>query len=251
MELEQNSWRILVVEDDTNLAQSMVQGLREAGFALALCNDGDAASRRMQQEPFDLVILDLMLPGKSGEILLEEWHSRYKVPVIVLTARTELSDRLRCFALGAADYLPKPFWMEELLARIRTRLHLQQEKPSRLIQWADISVNLDARVVHRGSHEIVMTRSEFNVLVYLLERQGRAVSRTQIADNALTVGDVRSPRTVDGYIARLRTKLGDLAGNCLETVWGIGYRFQPVPSDTQSSPDSPPPTSVPHNGSKT
>lgn len=228
-----NPKRILVVEDDTHLAQSMVQGLKEAGFAVALSNDGDAASRRMQQESFDLVILDLMLPGKSGEMLLEEWHSRYPIPVIVLTARTELADRLRCFALGAVDYLPKPFWMQELLARVRTRLHLQLEKPSRLLQWADISVNLDARVVHRGREEILMTRSEFNVLVYLLERKGRAVSRTQIADHALTVGEPRSPRTVDGYIARLRTKLGEEAGACLETVWGIGYRFQLTHQDTE------------------
>lgn len=228
------SLRILVVEDDTTLAQSIVQGLRDASFAVALCNDGESASRRMQQESFDLVILDLMLPGKSGEELLEEWHARNNIPVIVLTARTELSDRLRCFELGAVDYLPKPFWMEELMVRIRTRLRLQDETPSRVIEWSDATVNLDARTVHRNDEELVLTRSEFNVLAYLLERSGRAVSRSQIAEYALTVGDSRSPRTVDGYIARLRTKLGDDAGSCLETVWGIGYRFAP-PTDEASA----------------
>lgn len=219
--------QILVVEDDITLAQSLVQGLRDADFEVALANDGESASRRMQQDKFDLIILDLMLPGKSGEELLQEWNSRYNVPVIVLTARTELSDRLRCFELGAVDYLPKPFWMEELLVRVRARLHLQEEKPSRIIEWSEIVVNLDARKVHRNNEDVVLTRSEFNVLAYLLEREGRAVSRSQIAENALTVGESRSPRTVDGYIARLRTKLGDEAGPCLETVWGIGYRFTP------------------------
>lgn len=219
--------QILVVEDDITLAQSLVQGLRDADFEVALANDGESASRRMQQDKFDLIILDLMLPGKSGEELLQEWNSRYNVPVIVLTARTELSDRLRCFELGAVDYLPKPFWMEELLVRVRARLHFQEEKPSRIIEWSEIVVNLDARKVHRNNEDVVLTRSEFNVLAYLLEREGRAVSRSQIAENALTVGESRSPRTVDGYIARLRTKLGDEAGPCLETVWGIGYRFTP------------------------
>ncbi|TNE50467.1 MAG: response regulator transcription factor [Deltaproteobacteria bacterium] len=223
--MSESALQILVVEDDITLAQSLVQGLREASFEVALANDGESASRRMQQETFDLVILDLMLPGKSGEELLEEWNSRYNVPVIVLTARTELSDRLRCFELGAVDYLPKPFWMEELLVRVRARLHLQEEKPSRLIEWSGVTVNLDARQVNRNDEALVLTRSEFNVLAYLLEREGRAVSRSQIAEHALTVGESRSPRTVDGYIARLRTKLGDTAGACLETVWGIGYRF--------------------------
>ncbi len=223
----ESSLRVLVVEDDVSLAQSIVQGLRDASFDVALCNDGEGASRRMQQGTFDLVILDLMLPGKSGEVLLDEWHNRYNIPIIVLTARTELADRLRCFELGAVDYLPKPFWMEELLIRIRTRLRIQEEKPSREIKWADVVVNLDARTVRRNRDELELTRSEFNVLSYLLERKGRAVSRSQIADSALTVGEARSPRTVDGYIARLRTKLGEVAGGCIETVWGIGYRFTP------------------------
>lgn len=232
--LKMDSLRVLVVEDDVSLAQSIVQGLRNESFEVALCNDGESASQRMQQESFDLIILDLMLPGKSGEELLREWHSRHNTPVIVLTARTELSDRLRCFELGAVDYLPKPFWMEELLVRIRTRLRIQEEKPSREIKWADAVVNLDARTVQRQEEEQELTRSEFNVLAYLLERSGRAVSRSQIADSALTVGEARSPRTVDGYIARIRTKLGEQAGPCIETVWGIGYRFSP-PKESQES----------------
>lgn len=217
---------ILVVEDDVSLAGSIVSGLREAGFEVSLCNDGDDASKRMQKEAFDLVVLDLMLPGKSGETLLEEWQERSQTPVIVLTARNELSDRLRCFDLGAIDFLPKPFWIKELLARIRLRLQLKETQSAEQIAWADVVVDIDNRTVTRAGEPVALVRSEFNVLAYLVSREGRALSREQIADQVLTVSDEPvNPRTVDGYIARLRNKLGPDAGGCLQTVWGIGYRF--------------------------
>jgi DNA-binding response OmpR family regulator len=220
--------RILIVEDDQTMAQSLVQGIKDDGFDVTLCNDGTQASEAMQKEAYDLVVLDLMLPGKSGETLLAEWQSRHTTPVIVLTARSELTDRLKCFELGAVDYLPKPFWMQELLARIRTRLRVQQEQPSRHFSWADVVVDLDARQVNRHDEQLDLTRTELNVLMYLIEREGRAMARAQIADDVLTVaGEPASPRTVDGYIARLRQKLGDDAGQAIQTVWGIGYRFQP------------------------
>ncbi|MCB9640928.1 MAG: response regulator transcription factor [Myxococcales bacterium] len=220
------SHRILLVEDDPALAQSVYKGLRGEGFDVVLVQEGDRASQIVQREEFDLIVLDLMLPGRSGEELLTEWQARLSVPVIVLTARTELHDRLRCFSLGAADYLPKPFWMEELLARVNARLRIVREAPARLLCWREICVDLDARTAHRDGEELGLTRNEFNVLAYLLERAGRAVSRAQIADGALTPGEELNPRTVDGYIARLRVRLGEDAGAAIETVWGIGYRFR-------------------------
>jgi len=218
--------RILLIEDDPALAQGIYKGLREEGFEVVLVQEGERASQIAQREEFDLIILDLMLPGRSGEELLEEWQARRSVPVIVLTARTELHDRLRCFALGAADYLAKPFWMEELLARVSARLRIVREAPARLLRWRGVCVDLDARTLRRGEEEIVVTRNEFNVLAYLLERSGRAVSRTQIAEGVLTPGEELNPRTVDGYIARLRVRLGEEAALAIETVWGIGYRFR-------------------------
>jgi len=234
MNEETQARHLLVVEDDLPLARSLASGLRDAGFAVTLCHDGDEASAIMQRERFGLGVLDLMLPGKSGELLLEEWQARSQAPVIVLTAKSELSDRLRCFDLGAVDYLPKPFFVEELLVRIRLRLQLQEEAPARCIRWCDVVVDLDGRSVEREGQVMALVRSEFNVLAYLLEREGRALSRDQIADNVLTVSDEPvNPRTVDGYIARLRSKLGPEAGACLHTVWGIGYRFQRPEPDGQ------------------
>lgn len=219
---------ILVVEDDTEIAQSIVQGLRETGFDVTLCNDGEQASIAMQRTSYSLVVLDWMLPEKTGEELLQEWRSRYTVPVIVLTARSELNDRLRCFELGAADYLSKPFWIQELIARIQTRLHRPKQLTHTRFQWADICVDLSARTVQQNGKTLSLQRMELNVLMYLIERKGRAVAREHIADAVLTLaGEPASPRTVDGHIARLRSKLGESAGQAIQTVWGIGYRFQP------------------------
>lgn len=230
MELHEHK-PILVVEDDVTMAQSLVQGLRQADFEVTLCNDGESASLLMQKEHFSLVVLDLMLPGKTGEELLEEWSTIQNTPVIVLTARTELADRLKCFRLGAVDYLPKPFWMEELLARIRTRLRIEEETPSKVLIFGPLTVDLDSRVAARDGESITLTKTEFNVLAYLLEHVDRPVSRRQVAQGALPMGDTKSPRTIDGYIARLRTKLGAPFDVCLETVWGIGYKLRSLSED--------------------
>ncbi|MFH1810783.1 MAG: response regulator transcription factor [Pseudomonadota bacterium] len=222
--------RIIVVEDDAALAAGIVKGLRGAGFDVELFTTGDQALEPVLRDPPDLVVLDLMLPGRSGLELLEAWQGRSQVPVLVLTARTELDDRLRCFSLGAADYLPKPFWMEELLARIRTRLRVREEAPPRRVAWADVVADLDGRRVLRGVQDLGLTAAEFNVLAYLLERPGRALSRGQIARAALSVDDDVDERTVDSHLARVRKKLGGGASQAIGTVWGIGYRFQPEPA---------------------
>ncbi len=147
--------------------------------------------------------------------------------MVVLTARTELEDRLRCFELGAVDYLPKPFWMEELLARIRARLRVREQTQPREVAWADVIVDLDARRATRGGEDLGLTASEFNLLAYLLERPGRAMSRAQIARSTLTADDAVDDRTVDSHVARIRRKLGKPASDAIRTVWGIGYRFDP------------------------
>ncbi|MCB9762756.1 MAG: response regulator transcription factor [Alphaproteobacteria bacterium] len=216
---------ILVVEDDVGLAASLVKGLKAAGFRVTLANRGDTAAEAFERDPPDLVVLDLMLPGRSGVSLLEAWRGTSSVPVIVLTARRELDDRLRCFQLGAEDFMPKPFWMEELLARVRARLRQREDAPRRVLTWADVALDLDARRVLRGEEDLGLTRKELDVLAWLAERPGRAVSRGQLAEGAL--GDPGlNHRTVDGHITRIRSKLGEVAGAHIFTVWGVGYRFE-------------------------
>lgn len=219
--------RILVVEDDAPIAAGLVRGLKQAGFQVALATDGLLALEEAERERPALVVLDLNLPGKDGFALLESWQARLRVPVIVLSARQELEARLRSFGLGAADYLAKPFWMEELVARIRARLHLPEDSPRRVLRWEDVSLDLEARVASReGSGPLPLTRHEFDVLAYLVERPGRALTRAQIAQHALAPDQERDERTVDSHIARIRKKLGP-AGARLRTCWGIGYQFDP------------------------
>ncbi|MFH1467656.1 MAG: response regulator transcription factor [Pseudomonadota bacterium] len=219
--------RLLVVEDDLSVVQGLVRGLHRAGFDVSVAMDGAEGARRALEEPFDLVILDLMLPGRDGFEVLDAWRGRLSVPVLVLSARTELGARLRSFDLGAVDYVPKPFWMEELVARIRARLALGEAPAHRTVVVADVRVDLDARRAWRGEEEIPLTAHEFNVLAWLLERPDRAVSRQQLVEHALPEAGDRLERTLDSHVSRIRRKLGPESAACLRTVWGVGYRFSP------------------------
>lgn len=219
--------RVLVVEDDPAIAGGIVRGLRGAGFEVELVTDGIGGSKRALSGGFDAIVLDLMLPGQSGIAVLEQLKGRESVPVIVLTARSELPDRLACFALGAADFIAKPFWIQELVVRLRARLRLASpEAPKRTVSWADAVLDLDSRVVTTSGADIGLTRHEFDVLAHLVERAGRAISREQLAEHSLSPFEERDARTVDSHIARIRKKLGTDAGAHVVTVWGIGYRFE-------------------------
>jgi len=139
--------------------------------------------------------------------------------------------RLRCFDLGAADFITKPFWLEELIARLRARLRINSEAPKRIVRWGDVALDLDSRMVTVDGTDAGLTRNEFDLLAHLVERQGRAISRAQLAEHALTPFEQRDARTVDSHIARIRRKLGPEGGVSVVTVWGIGYRFEPEQED--------------------
>ncbi len=221
--------RVLVIEDDAATAGSLVAGLRRQGFEVELATDGAAGARAALTAAPDVIVLDLLLPGQSGFDVLSQLQPRSSVPVIVLTALSDLSDRLRCFELGAVDFLPKPFWVEELVARIRSRLALRAPRASRIVCWADAEVDLDGRTLRVAGRPAPLTRHELNVLGYLLERPGRAVSRAQLLEHALDPFEERSDRTLDSHIARIRKKLGAHAARAIVTVWGVGYRFERDP----------------------
>ena len=223
-----NPPRVVVVEDDPSVAAGLVRGLRLAGFEVELATDGTTGARLAMAAEIDVVLLDLMLPARSGFEVLEMLQRRPAVPpVIVLSARTELGDRLRAFQLGAIDFVPKPFWVEEVVARIRAHLHTPEApRASRVVEWAGVVVNLDARTVTVDGEPVALTRFELDLLAYLVQRPGRAIPRTQLASQALGPLDERTERTVDSHLARIRKKLGPAAA-ALSTVWGIGYRFDP------------------------
>jgi DNA-binding response OmpR family regulator len=221
-------YRVLLAEDDASLASGVVRGLREAGFSPDLVSSGRDVVPRALSGRYDLLILDLMLPELSGFEILTQLQHRARPPVIVLTARSELDDRLRSFALGAVDYLSKPFFIEELLARIRARLLMDATDARRTLQLPGLTLDLDARTVHAEGREVHLTRTELDLLAYLCARRGRALSRAQLSARVLPSAEQSDPRAVDAHMARLRKKLG-AAGKLIESVWGIGYRLRAEP----------------------
>ncbi|NCG20694.1 MAG: response regulator [Rhodobacterales bacterium] len=220
-----NTSRILVVEDDPQIGPKVAAGLQRAGYDTTLATDGPTARAAVAKHSWDLVILDLMLPGEDGFSLLTAWKDRNSVPVIVLTAQTSLDDRLRSFSLGAMDWLPKPFFMEELVARVRTRLGHTAPKPQahRLV-IGDCELDLDRRSVFRDQVALSLTTHEINLLVVLVSHPDRAFTRDQLANRALPADGNRERRTVDSHISRIRKKLG-ADGERIHTVFGVGYRY--------------------------
>lgn len=216
---------ILIVEDDPGVVQGLVRGLHRAGFETSLAMTGDEGLHRILDEPFDLVLLDLMLPGPSGFEILEQVRNRVSVPITVLSARSDLPSRLQSFAAGAIDFVPKPFFIEELVARIHARLALRPDGPRREVQVADLVVDLDARVARREGRDVGLTAFEFNVLAMLCARSGRPQTRAAIISLALSDSDDCDERTVDSHVSRIRRKVGPDAAARLRTVWGIGYRI--------------------------
>lgn len=215
---------VLVIEDDAAVGAGVVRALKRAGFGVELATDGARGLELAVEPRFALIVLDLMLPERDGFDVLRLVRARVATPIIVVTARTELPDRLRAFELGAVDFLPKPFFVEELLARVHARLGGRRET-AKIVRFGRAAVDLDARTLTVDDALVHTTPSEIALLAYLAERPGRALSRQELASTLADAEEV-SPRNVDTHVARLRKKLGD-AGAALVTVWGHGYRFEP------------------------
>ncbi len=214
--------RLLVVEDDAAVATRLVRGLRAARYHVELAADGELAYDALQRQRFDGVVLDLRLPRLSGQELLSLCAKRDLITV-VLTADAELPTRLACLAGGAADFLAKPFFMEELVARLALRLGGALDE---VVCWEDVEFSVARRQVSRGGLPLALTRSELDILGYLVRRAGRPVTRQDLRDYALLAEEASIDRTIDSHVAHLRRKLGP-PGRAVETVWGVGYRFTP------------------------
>jgi two-component system response regulator MtrA len=217
--------RVLLVEDDESLGTQVATSLRAAGYVVDWVTSGDDALAA-DFASFSLVILDLMLPGAHGFDVLKALRSdAHHVPVLVLSARHEAADKVRGLELGADDYLTKPFWPEELLARVRARLRRPALAPGgRIVEAGALRVDLDGRVVTVDGATVDLTRVEFDLVAALVRRPGSAVSRRWLAEHVLDPTRDGGERTLDVHISRLRRKLG-VAGPLLTTVWGVGYRF--------------------------
>ncbi|UJR82204.1 response regulator transcription factor [Sandaracinus amylolyticus] len=220
------SGRVLVVEDDPELGAEIVRQLERAGFTPTWLKDGDDALAASPEE-YDLVLLDLVLPNAYGLDILKRYRAVSEVPVILLTARDHTADKVRGLSLGADDYVTKPFWPDELLARIRARLRRpgMRREGDAVVRAGAIEVDLDARRVRVDGEPVELTRAELDVLATLARRAGHAVSRAELVEEALDPGREGGERTLDVHVSRLRKKLG-AEGKRIATVWGIGYRLE-------------------------
>ena len=224
---------ILMIEDDRELCSAVSFRLEQEGFSVTLCHDGEEGLYYMQETPYDLVILDRMLPHMNGIEVLKEARSRQiKTPVIILTALGELNDRLTGLNCGADDYMVKPFGVLELSARIRSLLRrVRREEKKDILSYQGISINKKTREASSSGRVCELTLKEFELLCYLLENQARVVTRDELLNQIWGYEYDGETRTLDMHIRTLRQKLGEEGGSCIKTVRGVGYRL--VRSETK------------------
>jgi len=222
--------RILVVEDEPKLATALKQGLEEDQYGVSVARTGEDGFFLLYSQPFDLMVLDVMLPGRDGlEILAQIRQNGLKTPVLLLTAKDSVDDRVRGLDSGADDYLVKPFAFPELLARIRALLRRgSAEAPVRKLKLLDLELDTMSRSVSRRGLIIELTAREYELLEYLMRNQGSVVSREMLARDVWKETARATPidNVIDVHITRLRRKIDDgFEPKLIHTVRGAGYRF--------------------------
>lgn len=217
--------RVLVAEDHLRLARSIAEGLRDEGYAVDLAFTGDEAIHLAKMNEYDCVLLDIMLPGKDGWTILSELRSDDRnVPVLCLTAKDTVDDRVRGLNLGADDYLVKPFDWEELRARVRAVIRRRHESPTSVFQIADLKLDAATKSVERGGQRIELSAKEYALLEYMAHRKGKVVSRAEIWEHLYDQTDEIKSNVVDVYIGYLRKKIDrGQARKLIHTRRGHGY----------------------------
>ncbi|MCX7011382.1 MAG: response regulator transcription factor [Candidatus Sumerlaeota bacterium] len=220
--------KVLVVEDEKRIASFVRKGLEEQGFAVDVCGDGIEGLHMAVTQTYDALVLDIMLPGRDGLSVLRELREQnHGVPVILLTARTLLNEKLEGLNLGADDYLTKPFYVEELVARLHAVIRRASGERVTVLQVGELRLNLITREATVGGQRVELTAREFNLLEFLMRSPGRVVTRTQILEHVWNYYFDPATNIVDVYIQRLRKKLSpDAVDAVIETVRGVGYRIR-------------------------
>lgn len=216
--------RILVVEDEPVIADSLVRGLREEGFTVEHAEDGDSAWPALQSGEWDVVLLDWWLPGPDGfEVLRRFRQVNRETPVLFLTARDAVADRVRGLDGGADDYLCKPFDFDELLARVRTLVRRRDGASGTTLMFRDVTVDLASQRVERGGQPVELTAKEYALLVYFLRNPGRVLSRTRIYEHVWDERYDGLSNTLEVHVKEVRRKLEAFGPRLIQTLRGRGY----------------------------
>jgi DNA-binding response OmpR family regulator len=220
--------RLLLVEDEMKVARFISQGLKEHNYIVDVANDGEMASELAYVEDYDLIIVDLMIPKKNGIRLIKELRLNGKTaPILILSAKDSVKDKVEGLDLGADDYMTKPFAFSEFLARIRSLLRRNQGKVSPLLQIADLTLNPSTRDVSRGGIHIFLSNKEYSILEFMLRNAGRVLSRTLILERVWMDAYNIGTNVVDVYINHLRNKIDknfDL--KLIHTIYSVGYMIK-------------------------
>lgn len=215
--------RLLVVEDDPDLAGQLAEALRDAGYVVDLTRDGEEAEFLGATEPYDAVVLDLGLPNVDGMTILERWREGgLSMPVLILTARDRWSDKVAGFDAGADDYVAKPFRVEELLARLRALIRRSGGLASPVIEVGPVSIDTRSSRVTLDGAPVKLTGQEYRLLAYLAHNIGKVLSRTELTEHLYDQDFDLDSNTIEVFVGRLRRKLG---AGMIETIRGLGYRM--------------------------
>jgi DNA-binding response OmpR family regulator len=213
--------RVLIVEDEADLASTLSRSLGEAHFAVDLAADGDEAHFMLKEVSYDAVVLDLMVPKRSGWTLLQDLrHSGARTPVLILTALDAVADRVKALDLGADDYLPKPFAISELVARLRALVRRAGGNPAPVLVVGDITIDRAARLVYRDKVPVELTAREYSILELMVRNRGTLVTRSAICEHIYSESSDVFSNVIDVHIAALRRKLGPTV---IHTRRGQGY----------------------------
>jgi DNA-binding response OmpR family regulator len=216
---------ILVVEDDVRVARLVARGLTEAGHRVDLAEDGDEGLARAESSAYDLIVLDVMLPELSGiEVAREVRSAKVKTPILMLTARDAVPDRVLGLDAGADDYLTKPFALEELLARVRALGRRANDSMNEVLQVGDLTLDIQRHEARRGEQSVELTAKELELLAYLMRNAGRVLTKAQIVDHVWGYDSEATSNVVEIYIHYLRDKIDrDVARPLIRTIRGVGY----------------------------
>jgi two-component system OmpR family response regulator len=221
--------RLLIAEDDPDLARQLIKALAEAGYTVDHAGDGEEAHHLGDTEPYDAIVLDLGLPKIDGVTVLRRWREDGRdTPVLILTARDQWSEKVAGFDAGADDYVTKPFHMEEVIARLRALIRRAAGQASPELNCGPLRVDTRSGRASVDGNPVKLTANEFKVLAYLMHHQGKVISRTELTEHIYDQDFDRDSNTIEVFVGRLRKKL---EVNLIQTVRGLGYRLEPPSED--------------------